>query len=160
MSYLKRKKKVGYFLIILSCCWATLLLHSAANAEEAAGIGPNAFLDTVILLEKHTVNTSTTLYPPFDIVIQNVILIGNRTFTASVTRSNTEGEILLLTAFGIDFGDVRDIRTLFDADIITTPKTGLSAGFAVYELAYVTVVTTLLYSSENEPGPMTLRLAF
>jgi hypothetical protein len=160
MRYLKRKNTAGHFLIMVFCCGVILLLHPTANAEETAAIGPNALLDYVVLLQTHSVSTTTTLNPPFDIAYQGATLIGSSNFRATVTRPNTEGEILFLTIFGIDFGNINDLRLLFDSDIIVTPKEGLSSAVTVFGLAYVNVVAILLFSLETEPGPMTLRLQF
>jgi len=160
MKYLKRRKMVVFLVVISSICWVLLMNHGIAKAEEAAGIEPNTSFDFVVLVSGHGVSISTSISYPFDFVIQEALLIGASNFRASISKTDTTGEVLGLIAFGVDFGHIGHPRYLFDADVGFTPQTGISAGFAVYDAALVTVITSILFSTETEPGSIRITLNF
>jgi len=160
MDYVRRKKTRVFLLVISSICWILLLNHGIVKAEEVADIGPEMSFDFIVLIKGHSVSISTSVNYPFDLVIQQALLIGGSNFSASVSKTDTEGEVLGITAFGVDFGHIGHPRYLFDADVGFTPQTGISASFAVYDAALVTVISTVLFSTETEPGRMSVSLRF
>jgi hypothetical protein len=150
--------------IFVSCCMVALLmvpvfspLSTAIARDEISQIETdNIDLDTVVLLKNQSTTVSAGLETPTSFQVIPVTLKGSSTFSASMSRNNTAGEIVYMfdwfpgvpaTAFNIGVTPV----TMRISSTIPNSDDGLVFGL---------VFTGILFSTVEPPFGYTVTCSY
>ena len=123
--------------------------------EDFALIEPQMDLDFVVLQNKQSTSITADLSYPLDFGIIPVALIGNGSFSASLSRTSTTGELvyLILQGFGVPETDI---------NFGFTPIT-IRVGSSITKYddeAYGVIIHGILFSLEDPPYDYKVNLSF
>jgi hypothetical protein len=149
-------------LLVISICFLTgwFLLTGAGAivcaAEEGglSSIEPEDF-DFVVMVKNQSRTVSAGITSSLEFQLIPVVLYGNGPFSASMSKTNTKGEIVFMYMLG--FGDP---NSAFNIGV--TPVTmRVSSTISSYATnAYGLIVTGVLYSPEPPPYSYNVNLTF
>jgi hypothetical protein len=149
-------------LLVISIClltgWFLLTgtgaIVCAAGERDISSIEPEDF-DFVAMVNNQSRSVSAGLNFPLDFQLIPVVLYGNGPFSASMSRTNTKGEIVYMYLLG--FGTP---NSAFNIGV--TPVTmRVSSTISSYATSgYGLIVTGILYSPEQPPYSYNVNLTF
>jgi hypothetical protein len=150
--------------IFINCCMVAFLLFPVYSPISTACAGDaisrietdNIDFDTVVLLKNQSTTVSAGLETPTSFQVIPVTLKGSSTFSASMSRNNTEGELVYIyqwfpgvPASAFNFG-VTPV-TMRVSSTITNSDNGLVFGL---------VFTGFLFSLEEPPFGYTVTCSY
>ena len=148
-------KKKLILTVLIACVSAVFLCGSSAFAGGLGALEPKIDIDTVVLLNGQSSSVTADLTGPFDFEIVPVTLIGNGSFSANLSRTNTTGEIVfvMLQGFGVPS---------FDLNFGITPVS-IRASSTISEeddYAFGVVIHGILFSGEEAPYEYSVSLSY
>jgi hypothetical protein len=135
------------YLLFIGCFFSAFINVSrvAAFEDENPGlVGPNADVNFVVMEPKQDKTIKSELTSTLDFGIIPVLLIGNGTFAATISRLNTTGELIYiyLIGFGIPWSDLNIAISPASVNVRSAISKGWAYGFVIHGI---------LYSKEEPP---------
>ena len=141
--------------IFLAGMLGTFISVSNSFAGGLGALEPKIDIDTVVLLNGQSSSVTADLSGPFDFEIVPVTLIGNGNFSASLSRTSTQGEIVyvMLQGFGVPS---------FDLNFGITPVSVRVSSIVSEDDDYTfgVVIHGILYSTDEAPYEYSVSLSF
>jgi hypothetical protein len=148
-------KKKLILTVLIACVSAVFLCGSSAFAAGLGALEPKVDIDTVVLLSNQSTTVTADLTGPFDFEIVPVTLIGSGAFSASMSRTNTQGEIVyvMIQGFGVPS---------FDVNFGITPVSVRASSIISEEddYAFGVVIHGILFSNEEAPYEYNVSLSY
>ena len=131
----------------------------AFQGEDLNLIEPALDLDFVILRSNQSTTVTADLGSPLDFEIIPVALIGSGNVSASITRTNTRGEVIYIMLYG--FG-IKDGNENYDVNVGVTPATfRVSAAVEDGDNWHLgLIIHGMLFSTETPPYSYNVSLSF
>jgi hypothetical protein len=132
-----------------------LVFTTQAFGFGSGALEPKVDLDLVVLQDNHSVTVTADLTGTSDFGIIPVALIGSGTFTASLSKTNTNGEIVFLFSQG--FGVPR-----MDINVGVTPITIRVSSTVSDQDDYAigVIIHGLPFSAEDPPHEYNISLSY
>ncbi len=148
-------------LVICICCLAGWFLFTstgtricAAEERDLSSIEPEDF-DFVVMVNNQAITVTADLNFPLDSQLIPVVLYGNGPFSASLSKTDTHGEIVYM--FMLGFGEPNSAFNIGVTPVIMRVSSTISS-YATS--GYGLLVTGILYSTEQPPYSYNVSLTF
>ena len=148
-------KKKLVLTVLLAGMFGAFLSVSNSFAGGLGALEPKVDIDTVVLLDGQSSSVTADLSGPFDFEIVPVTLIGNGSFSANLSRTNTQGEIvyIMLQGFGVPSFDINFGITPLSLRVTSEISEDDDYAFGV-------VIHGILFSGEEAPYEYSVSLSY
>lgn len=138
------------FLITVSSNYAAFAIED----NDLARLEPTVDLDFVVIQNGQSITVTADLRFPLDFQVIPVLIIGKGTLSVSLSRTNSQGEIVYLYLDGFDVPHT-------DFNIGITPVTlNVSSTSGLPDSAVGLVISGILFSRENPPYEYNVSFSF
>ena len=140
---------------VSAICISALALVFTTQAFGSGALEPKVDLDLVVLQVNHSVSVTADLTGTADFGIIPVALIGSGSFSASMSRTNTIGEIafIFLQGFGVPKMDINVGITPVTIRVSSTVSTQDDYAIGV-------IIHGLPFSQEDPPYEYNINLSY
>ncbi len=126
----------------------------AFDGAEGGLLAPAVDMDLVVIHNNQSKTVTVDLSSPLDFAVTPVLVVGKGTLRVSMSRTNTNGELVYLYIRGFD-----DPKTDFNCGVTPLSMT-VSSTNGMYDYNLGWVISGTFYSTEEPPYAYNLSFSF